>query len=259
MGVTVAVWQCAPTPRNPTANAARLAVAAATAAERGAAVLVAPELTLTGYDIGGIDPGLTQGAVERVAEIAGEAGVAVIAGVARHDEAGRLRNSAVAADSLGRVRAIHDKAHLFGAVDERFTPGDRAVTLADLDGLRVAVLVCYEIEFPEPARLAAGAGVDLIAVPTANMAPFAGVHDVLVPARALENATPLAYANHIGAEGGTRYLGRSQLVHGDGRVQAEGSGDAEELLVARLLPGSGTQIRDRRAEVLGGIIDEGET
>lgn len=55
MDIGVAVWQMAPTLKDPAANLARLDAAARRAREQGATLLVTPELALTGYDSGDLD------------------------------------------------------------------------------------------------------------------------------------------------------------------------------------------------------------
>jgi predicted amidohydrolase len=74
------------------------------------------------------------------------------------------------------------------------------------------MLICYDVEFPEPVRAAARAGAHLVAVPTAQMEPFEFVAEQLVRARAWENQVYLAYANHTGREGDLVYVGRSSIV-----------------------------------------------
>ena len=56
-----------------------------------------------------------------------------------------------------------------------FAPGQGPPTVAELDGLKIGILICYDVEFPENVRLLALQGAELVAVPTANMAPFAFV------------------------------------------------------------------------------------
>ncbi|WP_018156242.1 nitrilase-related carbon-nitrogen hydrolase [Demetria terragena] len=254
--LTVAAWQYCPDPRDRHANLSRLTDAARVARDGGAHLLVTPELVLTGYDVARLERADLEGAVERVAEAAKTAGMALIAGVARLDQDGQTRNSAVAVDSDGTVLAIHDKAHLFGDIDLRFTPGNVPVTVVELAGRRIGLLICYEIEFPEPARIAALERIDLLAVPTANMQPYQGVHDILVPARALENGIPVVYANRVGQERSTHYLGRSLLVDGDGVIQAEGSPAGDEVLVASLAAGRSTQLQDRRTPLFSPLSQE---
>ena len=59
--------------------------------------------------------------------------------------------------------------------------------MVDLNGWRLGMLICYDVEFPENARQLALAGADLIAAPTANMIPYDVVATTIVPARAFEN------------------------------------------------------------------------
>ena len=88
--------------------------------------------------------------------------------------------------------------------------------LVDLDGWRLGLLICYDVEFPENARALALAGADLIAAPTANMDPYEVVATTLVPARAYENQVYFAYANYCGHEGEISYCGQSCVVAPDG-------------------------------------------
>ena len=250
----VAVWQCHPEPRDPAANLARLRAAATSAAEQGARVVVAPEAVLTGYDVGVLEPEDVDGAVDAVAEVARSTGIAVVAGVLRVDPAGTWRNSGVIASAEGVV--VHDKAHLFGGLDAtRVEAGDHPFALGSVDGVPVATMVCYDVEFPEAVRAAALAGARAVLVPTANMEPYVAVNDVVVRSRAIENATPVVYANHCGSEGETRYVGASVVVGPDGAVLARGGPDGEELLVVDLPlraahpPDGATYLADRRPEI----------
>jgi len=119
----------------------------------------------------------------------------------------------------GTLLGRHRKTHLFGDLDRRhFTPGDRPTSIVDFGGLRIALLICYDVEFPENVRAAALAGADLIAVPTAQMEPYAFVADHLLRVRAWENQVYIAYVNHDGAEGLLTYVGRSSITAPSGEV-----------------------------------------
>ena len=107
--------------------------------------------------------------------------------------------------------------------------------MAELDGLRLGVLICYDVEFPENVRLLALQGAALVAVPTANMAPYTFVCRALVPARAYENHLFLAYANRCGREGELEYLGQSCIVAPDGTDLAR-AGPGEEVILADIDP-----------------------
>ena len=240
----IAVWQA----RGPDAGAVRLADAAALAAAAGADVVVTPELFVTGYGaegpgggFAGPDPTL----LPRLQEIAAEHHVAVVASEP-HD--GHI--TAVVVTSDGSVAGRYRKTHLWGD-DERaaFTPGDGTPLIVEIGGLRCAVIVCYDVEFPEVVRGLALAGTQVLLVPTAL--DDEAVAGVLVPARAMENRVALAYANQIGPG----FCGASVIVGPDGRELARAGADGEELLVADVTPedlerarGLGDYLADRRPE-----------
>ena len=169
-------------------------------------------------------------------------------------------NTAVALGSNGALLASYRKTHLFGAVDrEQFSPGGRQSPPFELAGMKAALLICYDVEFPENVRLAALGGADLIVVPTALMHPFDVVARAVVPARAFENQVFLAYANRCGREGAFDYCGSSCVVGPDGRDLAR-AGKGEELILADVDPAAlaasrrlNTHLQDRRPDLYAGI------
>jgi 5-aminopentanamidase len=166
-----------------------------------------------------------------VRKIAREAGLAILAGLP--EPAGeRLHNTAVLVDRHGGELLRYRKTHLFGDLDRRyFDPGDDLVAIAELDGVRVAVLICYDVEFPQTVRAAAEHGAHLIAVPTAQMTPFAFVAEQVVRTRAWENQVYLAYVSHDGREQTLEYVGRSSIVAPSGAV-LDGAVHGDRLLLA---------------------------
>ena len=210
--------------------------------------MVFPEAFVTGYNIGAgrlaeLAEPADGPAVQRLAAIARRAGIAILAGYAERD-GDAVYNSAVLVDRDGSTAANYRKTHLFGHVDrEAFTAGD-GFALADLDGLRVGVLVCYDIEFPEAARALALRGAQLIAVPTSLMEPAVEVAETLVPARALENQVFVAYANRVGDEGDLHYVGRSCVAGPTGAV-TRAAPEGETLLIADVDPAALDRARER--------------
>lgn len=272
----VALYQCRSRPIEVAANLDRLAVAAATAAQQGADLLVGPEMFLTGYDIGAAEARrLAQprdgDSARAVADIARGAGLAVLYGYpeleagSRH-EAGSDDDGVIGEDvvfnavqlvgSDGVRLANYRKTHLFGDLDaSMFSASAEPSTLVDLDGWQLGMLICYDVEFPENARRLAVAGADLILAPTANMVPYEVVATTVVPARAYENQVYLAYANYCGVEGRLEYCGLSCVAAPDGTVAAR-AGQDETVLVAELdrelLDASrslNTYLADRRPEL----------
>jgi predicted amidohydrolase len=123
----------------------------------------------------------------------------------------------------------------FLGVDRFATPGPDAPAVIEIDGLRFGVLICYDLRFPEAARICSLEGADLIALPT-NWPVGVEFHpDLFAPARAAENHCYVLAADRVGTERGTTFMGRSLLVDFDGKVLAR-AGTGEELLTGEVDP-----------------------
>ena len=226
----IALLQARGTPGDVEANVAAVERAAADAAAQGARLLITPEAFLTGYDVPGLKA-LAQPEPPRFSA----PGIAVLVGwVERHGE--RVFNSATLFDAEGAPVLTHRKLHLYGAVDrDVFEAGDDLAT-AEIDGVTVGVLICFDVEYPEAARALALKGAQLIAVPTSLMAPYDHVATTIVPARAAENQVFVAYANRVGRETTLEYVGQSTVAGPDAEIIARAPCDAETLLIADIDP-----------------------
>ncbi|AJT43133.1 carbon-nitrogen hydrolase family protein [Psychromicrobium lacuslunae] len=213
MALKIAALQTAGTPGDVAANLAELSVAAQRASQSGAELLITPELFLTGYNIGDLTYQLAgQDLLTEARQIAAGEGIAIVLGVP--EQAGQqIYNTAVFIDDNGAILGRHRKTHLFGGLDRKyFTPGETLVSVVEFRGVKIAMLICYDVEFPESTRAAAAAGAQLIAVPTAQMTPYEFVAEEVIRARAWENQVYLAYVNHAGSEAELNYVGRSRIV-----------------------------------------------
>jgi predicted amidohydrolase len=251
-------------PATAEAGLAALAGSARRAAAAGARLLVTPELSLTGYALG-------DAAAERAEPADGPAARAVAAIAAEHrlaiaygypERAGTAVYNAVRLIGPdGGTLAAYRKTHLYGAYENAaFTAGDRLVVQTELEGLRIGLLICYDVEFPETVRAHALAGTDLLLVPTALMLPHEFIARTLLPARAWESQLYIAYTNRCGPEGGLTFAGLSTLAAPDGTEPAR-AGSGEELLVAEVDPALlrasravSPYLADRRPELYGAPV-----
>ncbi|MFB7917031.1 carbon-nitrogen hydrolase family protein [Streptomyces sp. NPDC056061] len=244
-------------------NIEAIEAAARRASEAGARLLVCPELFLTGYAIDADVARLAEPADgpsgEAVAAIAARHGIAVLYGYP--ERAGeRIFNAARLVGPDGAASANYRKTHLFGDFEQKwFTPGEEPVVGAELDGVRIGILICYDVEFPENVRAHALAGTDLLLVPTALMHPFPFVAESLVPVRAFENQMYVAYTNRTGPEGAFEFVGLSCLAGPDGAVRAR-AGRGEELVIGEVDPAllsasreANPYLRDRRPGLYGSL------
>ena len=199
------------------------------AAAAGASVIVLPELAPSGYVFE--SPAEARAAAEPAggptvtewAAAAADLGVVIIGGFAELGADGRLYNSAVLADP-GGPRAVYRKAHLWDAESDFFTPGTAPPPVIDTAFGRIAMMICYDAEFPEWVRRPALAGADLLAVPTnwpAEPVPPGERPNVVlnIQGAAFANRMFVAAACRVGAERGVSWVGGS-LDRRAGRVPA---------------------------------------
>jgi (R)-amidase len=223
--------QLAPAPRDVDANAARVA---ATLRERPDVDLaVFPELFLGGFTIDRLDElALAPDArpLRAIEEAATVARTAVVVGFAERLADG-YANSLACIGADGRLEGVYRKTHLFGAEQEAFVPGDEQLVVS-LAGALIAPLICFDIEFPEPARAGARGGAEMLVTASANMVPYYADHRLAARARALDNRLAHLYVNRVGSEGRHRFVGGSRAVGPDGTVLIEASDEHEEVLVA---------------------------
>lgn len=167
-------------------------------------------------------------------ESAAQHGVAVVVGTTVPTPEGephgpRAQNVVVVLGPDGGLLGQYAKVHLydaFGARESgRLRAGDPAAPplVVDVAGLRVGVLTCYDLRFPESARRLAVAGAELLAVPAAWASGPGKAEQwrTLLAARAIENTAFVAAAGQCG-RGRT---GRSCLVGPDGQVRVEVSAE----------------------------------
>lgn len=234
----IALYQAPGIPLDVAANIETLARQARRAAQDEASLLIAPEMILSGYNIGAAaiaeraEPADGPSA-RAIAEIAQAHDIAILYGYPERD-AGRIYNAVQLIDRVGRPAANYRKTHLFGDIDrDAFSPGEQATVVAEIDGWRIGLLICYDVEFPENVRRLALAGAEFIAVPTAVMVPYDFVASHMVPTRAYENGVFVAYANRCASENGLQYVGLSCVAGPDGSDLARALRD-EALIFAEL-------------------------
>ncbi|HEY0716112.1 MAG TPA: nitrilase-related carbon-nitrogen hydrolase [Streptosporangiaceae bacterium] len=223
----VAAAQFSPVMGDPDANRETAARAVQEAAAQGAELVVLPELCDSGYVFTGPDEAralatraATSPTLRQWRDLAAAHGCAIVGGFCELGEDGLLYNSAALADRSG-TRALYRKAHLWDREKLVFTPGAAAPPVVDLPCGRVAVMICYDLEFPEWTRLAALDGADLIAAPVnwpAAPCP-AGERPaevIKVQAAASVNGVYVVVADRCGRERGVDWISGTVIVGPDG-------------------------------------------
>jgi predicted amidohydrolase len=144
----------------------------------------------------------------------------------------RLFNSCVLLGPEG-ILGVYRKTHLpFLGVDRFLAPGDELAGPFDTTAGRLGILICYDLRFPETARLLTLAGAQVLLVSTAWPEAATLYSDYAARTRSAENGIYLVAANHFGQERETRYLGRSVITGPDGEMIAEAPPDRPSILYA---------------------------
>ena len=156
---------------------------------------------------------------------AGRRAQIVIVGGFCETSGGELYNSAALVDP-GGLRCVYRKAHLWDEESLWFTPGSAAPPVVTTRFGQIAVMICYDLEFPEWVRLPALDGAQLLCAPT-NWPAFPRPEGerpaeiVRVQADAAVNRMFIAACDRTGAERGVDWVAGSVIVDPDGWPLAE--------------------------------------
>ena len=198
-------------------------------------VAVFPECAVSGYLVPRrkLDPVALHKATARLRTLARRSRIALVVGTTEVRR-GKCCNTALAIDKAGRIAARYDKAHLIGDDHTCYTPGSKLPPVFTLCGARAAIEICFDVRFPEHARMAALGGARVLF--TIFNAGESGawkkpVLGALVRARAAENTI-----YHVAANAAHRVqMVASAIVAPDGLTLAEAKPpEAPAVLVADL-------------------------
>jgi predicted amidohydrolase len=225
-------------------NHRRAARLLAKAKEGDAVLAVLPEMFSTGFSMNAARIAQPPGGPSEtfLRGEAGRLGLWILASVPERGEPSP-RNMAMLVSPEGAV-VKYAKIHPFSYAGEHrvYTAGDRVVT-AEIEGVRVTPLVCYDLRFPEPFRTAA-AETDLFVV-VANWPDQRREHwRTLLRARAIENQAYVIGVNRAGEGDGLRYAGDSAAIAPLGETLAEAD-DREQVLFAEIDPEVVRKLRAR--------------
>lgn len=186
-------------------------------------LLVFPETQLMGFahvsQLGDVAEAVDGPSVQAVLRALRERDVAAVVGIAER-EGEHCYNTSLLLTPEG-IALSYRKTHLWPSECGVMQPGDRFATTV-FKGVRVGLLICYDIEFPETARALAQLGVDVMLVANANMDPYGPVHRIAIQARAQENQAFAVLVNRCGGgDDDLVYAGGSTVVDPSGRVLFE--------------------------------------
>lgn len=279
--LTIALAQVNSTVGDLAGNAAAIVDWTGRAAAAEAALVIFPEMMLTGYPVEdlALRPSFVSASIQALRQTArdlADAGlgqIAVVTGYLDREAglapkvglpAGAPRDGAAVLHG-GHVVVTSAKHHLpnYGVFDEYryFVPGDilPVIRLAAADGelVDVAVAICEDLwQEGGPVTVARQAGASLLVVPNASPYERGKGHArlALCRQRAAEAGAPLAYVNMIGGQDELVFDGDSIVVGADGTLLARGPQFEQALIVTELdvAPAGQGPLGDQQADASDG-------
>ncbi len=244
------------------ANIAALEPLLASAAKQGAKFIATPENTFYMRREGTAamaDVPMAQHEGVRYAQAAAkQRGIWLLIGSIRAREDGMEKpyNRSILIAPTGDIAAHYDKLHLFDVTlpngqnyreSSQALAGEKPV-LAEMDGLKLGMSICYDVRFPNLYRMLALEGAQMLAIPSAFTRPTGAAHwHVLLRARAIENACYVIAPAQCGVHpGGRETYGHSLIIDPWGEILAEASADEPGVIIAEI---SAERVAEVRSQI----------
>ncbi|MGW5850594.1 carbon-nitrogen hydrolase family protein [Streptomyces sp. NPDC055254] len=232
----IAAAQLTCVPADVRANAERAAALAVRAREEGAALVVFPELTLTGYELGALaaDPGLWMEPDDLRLDPVRSAGVATAVNVALRTGGPLPALATLVHDADGTLVTTYAKQHLYEQEKDVFLAGSGDGRF-ELGGIRFSLGVCYDNHFPElPGRGAAdGCRVHLASSLYGTGNGIRERADVY-PGIAKDHGLYVVLANHVGPAGPWTGCGGAAVWAPGGELLAEADDRTPSVVTAEI-------------------------
>lgn len=151
--------------------------------------------------------------------------------------ADKIFNSAALINPDGNY-FLYRKTHLFYKEKHFFDPGDTGFFVCEAKlGIKIGLMICYDWQFPEAARVLALNGAQIICHPANLVLPWC---QQAMITRSLENRVFSITSNRIGTESGNNisytFTGQSQIVSPKGEVLIRLSDSLEEVGIIDIDP-----------------------
>jgi len=220
-------------------------------------LIVLPELAFTGYyfqnrdEVKNLaeDP-KNSSTVERLIALCKDHDFYLVTGFAEKKR-DKYFNSALLLGPEGLIHTYR-KLHLFNEEKNWFDPGDTPLSLQEVRGAKLGIMICFDWIFPEVTRTLAIQGADIICHPSNLVMSYC---QSAMLTRCLENGIYSITANRFGADkrphGELRFTGKSQIVAPKGELLHRVASQREALFITEIDP---DLARDKHITALNQLI-----
>ncbi len=224
------------------------------AAKKGAQIICLQELYRTQYfpqqeneDVSKLAETIPGESTALFSKLAKKFGVVIIVPLFEKHSNGKFYNSAVTIDKNGKILGTYRKVHIpndpYFCEKNYFAPGESDYDVYKTEFGRIGVLICYDQWFPEPARINALKGAEIIFFPTAigyikdYISEDGDWHEAwktVQRASAIANGVHVVAVNRVGEEGELEFWGGSFVCDSFGKILGEASYEKEEVLTVNV-------------------------
>jgi 5-aminopentanamidase len=210
-------------------------------------MILFPELSSTGYFLSSSLRKVAQTndgySFQKLSALAKKHKIHIVYGYVEQGDPGNIYNSVQLIDPNGKSLANYRKIHLTPLEKDYFQAGDKSVVVDTSLG-RIGLMICWDLAFPELARLLAVEGAELLLAPSAWEDPFNKPYLNFGMARAIDNTVFLASSNHIGSSSSLEFFGQSSIYGPDGEVLSRAEAYKDEIITADILKDSRQKLKD---------------
>lgn len=201
--------------------------------------IVLPEMWTTAYTLADLNLYADENAEPTkgfLSDLAVKHDINIIGGSVANKIDGEFYNSSLVVNRKGEVIYQYDKVHLVPMLNEPayLAGGSKAPEIFELDGIKMGVIICYDLRFPEIIRSLALEGAQVLHIvaewPLARRSHWR----TLQLARAIENQMYVVSCNRVGSYDGVEFAGTSMAIDPWGDVLEEGEVEEEKSLSVSL-------------------------
>lgn len=169
---------------------------------------------------------------ELLSFISREYKVSIIGGSVTEEKDGNIFNTCYIYNDKGENIASYSKTHLFTPMKEHdfYKAGEEVFTFT-LAGVKAAVIICYDLRFPELSRKLSLEGAEILFVPSQWPKERISQLEILLRARAVENQMFTVLCNSCGEFNKTVFGGNSLVSDPYGNIVLK-AGEKEEIITA---------------------------
>lgn len=230
--------------------------AIAEAAEKGAELVLFPEVQLTeffpqylGRDVSSYSVSIEDEIVKKFCDACKKHQIMAVPNLYLREENGTY-DASILIDRSGEVIGIQKMVHVAQVEQfyeqDYYTPSDDGFHVFDTEFGKIGIVVCFDRHYPESIRTESLQEADLILIPTVNTkAEPSEMFEWEVRVQAFQNSVAIAMCNRVGVEGEMDFAGESMAVDANGEILARAD-DTEQIVYVDINLEKSGKVREKR-------------